>query len=111
MSTPVELYDQANRLKDAGQLDEAIAKLLEALALDPDYALAHTGLAMFYQKQGKHLEAVEHAQRVCELEPNDAFSFSAFSVICQRAFAGTNDRQYIQIAEEAMARARMIEGH
>ena len=110
MPTPVELYDEASRLKDAGELDAAIEKLNEALALDPDYSLAHTGMATFLQKKGQHVEAVSHAQRACELEPKDAFAFAALSVVCQRAFAGTDDQKYIQLAEEAMARSQMIEG-
>jgi Flp pilus assembly protein TadD len=47
-------------------------------------------------------EAVAHAQRVTELEPNDPFSFTQLSVICQRCGR-------IQAAEDAMARAREIQ--
>lgn len=110
MPDPVELYDEATRLKDSGELDAAIEKLKEALELDPDYSLAHTGMATFLQKKGEHVEAVKHAQRACELEPQDAFAFAALSVVCQRAFVGTDDRKYIQMAEDAMARSQMIEG-
>ena len=38
---------------------------------------------------------------------DDPFSYTQLSVICQRAYAGTNDPQgYIQKAEDAMARSQ-----
>lgn len=109
MADPASLYDEADKLKDAGDLPAAAAKLDEALQADADYALAHSALAVIQQKLGEHEKAIEHAKRVCELEPNDAFSHTALSVTYQRAWAGTQDQQYIQLAEEAMARSREIE--
>lgn len=110
MSDPVALYDQADKLKDEGKIEESAAKLKEALAADPSYALAHSALAVVLQKLGKHEEAIEHARRACELEPNDPFSFTALSVTYQRAFAGTNNQQYIRMAEDAMEQSRMLQG-
>jgi tetratricopeptide (TPR) repeat protein len=110
MPSTHEMYDEATRLKDEGKLEEAVAKYQEILAEDEAYALAHAALGVVLGKLGRHEEAVEHAKRVCELEPNDPFSHTQLSVIYQRAFAGTNNPQYIQDAEEAMARSRMIQG-
>jgi Flp pilus assembly protein TadD len=101
MAAQHELYDQAEKLKDEGKLEEAVAKLNEALALDADYALAHSALSVILGRLGRHREAVRHAQRVCELEPHDSFSYTALSVICQRA-------GMIPEAEDAMARAHMV---
>jgi len=109
MSDPVTLYDEADKLKDAGQLDEAVAKLKEAVAADPGYALAHSGLAVVLQRLSRHEEAIAHARRACELEPNDPFSFTALSVTYQRAFAGTNDMRYIRMAEDAMEQSRILQ--
>jgi tetratricopeptide (TPR) repeat protein len=111
MPDPVALYDEADRLKDAGELDQAVAKLNEALQADPKYALAHAALAVVLQKRGRHEEAIQHAQRVCELEPDDPFSYTALSVTYQRAFAGTQNLQYIRLAEDAMERSRILQSH
>jgi Flp pilus assembly protein TadD len=96
MPTADQLYDEAINLQQTGDLEGAIAKL-EALAVEhPDYSLAHAGLSAFYSKQGRHAESVEHAQKVCELDPDDPFSYMAMSLVCQRA-------GMIAEAEQAMA--------
>ena len=102
------LYESAERLKDAGDNEGAIEALQQALGVDPSYTLAHSALAVLYGKVGQHETAIQHAQKVCELEPNEPFSFTALSVTYQRAFAGTQNQQYIQMAEDAMARAQSI---
>jgi tetratricopeptide (TPR) repeat protein len=109
MADPIALYDEADKLKDDGKLDEAAAKLNEALQADGNYALAHSALAVVLQKLGRHDEAIAHARKVCELEPSDPFSFTALSVTYQRAFAGTNNMQYIRMAEDAMEQSRMLQ--
>jgi Flp pilus assembly protein TadD len=109
MADAVALYDEADRLKDAGKLEEAVAKLNEALAADANYSLAHSALAVVLQKLGRHEAAIEHACRACELAPNDPFSYTALSVIYQRAFAGTQDQRYIRMAEDAMEQSRMLQ--
>lgn len=109
MATAVQLYNEADQLKADGKLEEAVAKLNEALEIDPNYALAHAGLAVALQRMGKHAEAIEHAQKTCELAPDDPFSFAAMSVTYQRAYAGTGDQSYIPLAEEAMERSRILQ--
>ena len=104
-----ELYDQADQLKVEGKLEEAVAKYGEILAEDPNYALAHAALAVVCGRLGQHDSAIEHARRVCEIAPEDPFSHTQLSVIYQRAYAGTNNQQYIQDAEDAMARSQMLQ--
>ncbi len=96
------LYDEAEKLKDAGKLDEAAAKLNELLAADANYVLAYYALAVIYTRLKRHEEAIRAAVRACELDPNDPFSFTQLSVTFQRAGR-------IPEAEEAMARARMLQ--
>jgi len=85
MPTPETMYDEAIELQQQGQIEEAVEKLQELLQEEPDYALAHAALSVFYNKLEKHDEAVQHGRKVCELEPKDPFSFVAMSLICQKA--------------------------
>lgn len=110
MATIYELENEAEKLKDAGKSEAAIAKLHEALELDPKFVRAHLALAVLYQRVKDFEKSIEHGQLACELEPDDPFNFTAMSVTFQRAFAGTGNRQFIQLAEEAMARAHMLQG-
>ena len=109
MSDAHQLYDQADQLKVDGKLEEAVAKYEEILAEAPDYVLAHAALAVVRGRMGQHEVAIEHAKKVCEIAPEDPFSHTQLSVIYQRAYAGTNNQQYIQDAEEAMARSQMLQ--
>lgn len=109
MSDAHALYQEAEQLKEEGKLEEAAQKLEEALAADESHVLSHLTLAVVYSRLGEHGKAVAHGERACELEPDDAINFTALSVTYQRAFAGTQDMSYIQKAEDAMAKAQMIQ--
>ena len=98
MPTPDQLYDEATALRDEGDREGAVAKLREAVALDPDFALGHGMLAKLCADLGLADDAIAHARRVVELAPDDTFSYTALSVIYQRCGR-------IPEAEEAKARA------
>ena len=102
MSTPSTLYDEGTALKDQGDLEGAVKKWQEILTIDPDYVLAHMALGVHLQKLGRNEEAIKHAVRVTELEPNDSFSFTQLSVIYQRCGR-------IPEAEDAMAKAHAVQ--
>lgn len=104
MPTNEQIYDEATKLKDAGQLESAVAKLHEIIVQDPNYSLAHSALAVINGRLSKHDEAIEHALKACELQPNDPFSYTALSVVYVRAGK-------IPEAEDAKARAHMLSGH
>ncbi len=93
------LYDEAIEIQQQGDLEGAVGKLHELLAQDANYALAHAALSVFYSKLEQYDAAIEHADKVCELEPNDSFSFIAKSLVCQKAGR-------IAEAERAMMEAR-----
>ncbi len=84
MPTPNELYDQAIELRDRGDKPGAVAKLEEAIGLDPAFAIGHGMLAKLYADIAEADKAIEHALSVVELEPDDTFSYTALSVIYQR---------------------------
>jgi Flp pilus assembly protein TadD len=84
MPTANELYDFAVDLRDQGKKPEAVAKLEEAISLDPDFAIGHGMLAKLYADLADAQKAIRHAKKVVELQPDDAFSYTALSVIYQR---------------------------
>ncbi len=102
MPTNEELYQQHERLKDEGKLAEAAELLEQAVQQDPGFALAHSAMAVLYGRLNRHEDAIRHGLKVCELEPNEPFSFTAMSVTYQRAGR-------IPEAEDAMARARLLQ--
>jgi len=103
MATPDELYDEADQLKEQGDLVAAVAKLEEILSADEKHVLAHSALAVHLQRLDRLDDAIAHAVRVTELEPDDPFSFTQLSVIYQRCGR-------IPEAEDAMAKAHTIQG-
>jgi len=103
MTPADQIYDEAMKLKEQGKPEEAVAKLLEGVAADPNHILTHSALAVHLQKLGRFDEAIRHAKRVAELDPNDPFSLTQLSVIYQRCGK-------IPEAEEAMARAHEMSG-
>lgn len=102
-------YNEVEKLIDDEKHAEAIEGLTAIVAEDDAFVLAHLALARVYTKTGQHAEAIAHGEKACELEPTDPFNFTAMSVTYQRAWAGTQDQQYITKAEDAMARAQMLQ--
>lgn len=101
---PDQMYDEATALKEQGDLQGAVKKLKEILITSPKHVLTHSALAVNLQRLGQNADAVAHAQKVVELEPEDPFSYTQLSVICQRC-------GLIPEAEDAMARSRNLQGH
>jgi len=109
MPTVNDLYKEHEQLKRDGKFDDAIGKLEELLKQDEKHVLAHLALAVLYGKVGKHDLAVAHGEKAVEIEPQDTFNWTALSTTYQRAFEGTQDRQYIYRAEDAKARSAQMQ--
>ncbi len=110
MSDVATLYAEADQLKLDGDLEGAISKLQEVLAIDDSHVLSHLALAVVYGRVGKHELACQHGEKACQIEPEEPFNFTAMSVTYQRAWQGTQVQDYIAKAEDAMARAHMLQG-
>ncbi len=100
------LETEAENLKNEGKNEEAIAKVLEALALDETFVRGHLALSVLYHKTENHEKSVEHGEKAYQLEPDDPFNAAALSVTYQRAFEGTRDPIYIQKAESVNTNMR-----
>jgi len=102
-------YNVVEKLIDQENFSEAAEGLEKIIAEDETFVLARLALARVYTKTGQHLEAIKHGEMACELEPTDPFNFTALSVTYQRAWAGTQENVFISKAEDAMARAQMLQ--
>ena len=102
MTDREDQYAAAETLKNEGKLAEAVASLEGLVAKQPDFALAHSALAAWCTRLERHDEAIQHARKVCELEPKDPFSYTALSVACMRGGR-------IAEAEDALARSRLLQ--
>ena len=84
MHSREDRYAAAEALKNAGDLAGAVAAMEGLVADHPDFTLAYSALAAWCTRLERHEEAVRHARKVVELEPNDPFSYTALSVACMR---------------------------
>ncbi len=69
----------------SGQLDDAIACAELALALQPDYASAHTNLGIVFEAQNRVEAAVAAHRRAVELDPGFAKGYSNLAVALRNA--------------------------
>lgn len=66
------LLEEAFKLLEQGQADQALASAQAALALDPESLSAHSALALVYERQGKIAEAIHQLEVVLERNPDSA---------------------------------------
>lgn len=65
-------FDQALDLHEKRRLDEAISKLVAAVAIQPNYAEAYNLLGVCYDEQGRYALAQEEYKKAVKLEPVNA---------------------------------------
>ena len=102
MSDARSIYKEGFRLFADGRGDEAIPKYREALALDPRLAIAWNALSMALRQQGDLDGAVEAAEKLIELEPDDPLSHTNLSILFQM-------KGMIAEAEDERAQAMALE--
>ncbi|MGH9757835.1 MAG: tetratricopeptide repeat protein [Candidatus Acidiferrales bacterium] len=84
-----------------GKIDEAIAEYLRALEIDPKFSDALHGLAQAYHARQDFDRAIETAQRIVALDPEDILAWTAISRAYQR-------KGMVPEAEEAGNKARVL---
>jgi tetratricopeptide (TPR) repeat protein len=67
--TAVQSNDRAVRLFREGRLDDAIAELRRALAVNPHYATGYSNLGFLYLRKGQLDQAVECLLQALEVDP------------------------------------------
>lgn len=102
MSDGRALYKEGFLLFAEGDSNAAIAKYREALEVDPNLAIAWNALSLALRKLGDLDGALDAAQRLIALEPEDALSQTNLSILYQM-------KGMIPEAEEAKAQAMQLE--
>ena len=102
-SSPIEsdaksIYKEGFGLFVKGDVDGAIARYHDALAADEGLAIAWNGLSMALAKKGDLQGAVDAAEKLVELEPDDPLSHTNPSRILMQ-------KGMIPEAEDARAKA------
>ena len=77
-------YYSALDLMADGQLEQVVTKYKESLAADPGFTEAMHGLARALQDLQRYDEAIEVAQRMAELDPDDVLAHTSLSVLYQK---------------------------
>lgn len=78
-------YDRCIVLEREGKRQESIDELFKLAEQYPDYSLPHVALAVFLGKEEKFEDSIAQAQIVCDLDPDDPFSYTALSTLAIKA--------------------------
>jgi tetratricopeptide (TPR) repeat protein len=93
-------------LAHAGRLDEAAARLKQAVEGAPDLALAHASLGALLTRQGKNDMAMPHLQRAASLKsPNEFVHYSYGAALVERARSNPSASDDLLQGIAALARA------
>ncbi|MEK6697024.1 MAG: CheR family methyltransferase [Candidatus Deferrimicrobiota bacterium] len=88
-SPAMKLVLSAERLADEGRFEDAVAMCRQAAALDPGCPEAEYLMAFLLRGHGRHAEALYHAERALERDPQFVFAdMEAAECLCGMGRAG-----------------------
>jgi len=94
-------YYAALDLMAEGHLDQAVSAYQESLAADPTFTEAMHGLARALQDLQRYDEAIEVAQKIAQVDPDDVLAHTSLSVLYMK-------KGMIPEAEAEGAKARVL---
>jgi tetratricopeptide (TPR) repeat protein len=94
-------YYAALDLMADGNLEKAVAEYRESVSADPTFTEAMHGLARALQDLQRYDEAIEVANKIAELDPDDVLAHTSLSVLYQK-------KGMIPEAEAEGAKARVL---
>lgn len=105
MSDPRAIYKEGFAHFVEGEVDQACEKYREALAADEQLAIAWNGLSIALQRRGDLPGAIEAAERLVELEPDDPLSHTNLSRLLQQQGKVPEAEAEMAIANQLQMRA------
>jgi len=103
----MQLYDQAVRVFAAGDEEQAIVLLEEALRLDPGFVDGYEVLGVIYGRQGKFHEAIDFFRRLEEVAPREPMVNTNLSLYYMKlGDKETAENQSALAAQKSMRRGR-----
>lgn len=96
-----DLYYSALDLMSEGHLEKAVSAYRESLDRDPTFTEAMHGLARALQDLQRFDEAIEVANKIAEIDPDDVLAHTSLSVLYQM-------KGMIPEAEAEGAKARVL---
>ncbi|HSS99493.1 MAG TPA: tetratricopeptide repeat protein, partial [Terriglobales bacterium] len=74
-----------NALLDAGRLNDALAQYRQAIASDPNFADAHSNLAIMLARRGELAQAIDESQKALAIPPEDAVSHVRLAILLMQS--------------------------
>lgn len=86
-----------------GQVDLAWERLNTALQADPDYATAHNGMALVYDRLNDPVKAEKHFKRAIELNPDDSAAQTNYGVfLCEHDRIEEGEKHFLKAVENPL---------
>ena len=87
----------------AGQMNLAWDRLNTALQADPDYAMAHNGMALVYDRLNEPTKAEKHFKRAVELDPSDSAAQTNYGVfLCDHKRIDEGEKYFMMAVENPL---------
>ncbi len=86
-----------------GQLDLAWERLNAAVEADPDFATAHNGIALVYDRLNEPGKAEEHFKRAIELNPSDSAAQTNYGAfLCEHGRIDEGEKYFLKAVENPL---------
>ena len=100
----VQAFQRASRLSAAGKYDDAITELEKAIRISPDFAAAHTNLAVQYSRMSRFEESIAESTRAIQIGGPDPAN------LCNLAAAQARLHRFAEAEKSARAALALDSG-
>ena len=101
----VQAFESALRLSSAGKYDDAASELEKAIRISPEFAAAHTNLAVQYFRMGRFEESMAESARAIQIGGPDPRN------LCNLATAQARLHRFAEAEKSARAALRLDSGY